>query len=757
MLLSPIFLALGAVATSVLNAGGRFAAAAIAPIVYNLAIIGGGAPPGPVDGRRRASRSASSRARSATCSSSCRPLRAPRLPLRAARSTPADREARKALTLMAPRAIGLGATQITFVVVTALASTARRRGGHRLQRRVHAAPDPDRGHRRAAWRRRAARRCRARPRSGDETDVRRAADPGPAAARLRDGPDRGARRGRSAHEVVDLLFDYGQFDGADLDADRGDAAGLPRRPRGARADRRAGPGVLRPPGHAHPGPRRGRRRRHQHDPRGRPRRAARAPGIALAIAVAAWLEAIALLVDPAPPASPRFELGGLAAWSGCALGGRHGRRGGARRSARAGAARACARAPTRASSSLVVEIAVVGAVVRRSSTPASRSSCGSRNCRLSSGSWSTCSAARAGRDGDPADRPDRPGTRSSRRATPARTSSSRLGRRQGRQRLARPPDRRRRRRTAPIGAQILVRRPRPDAVGLRLRAARPGGRGLDGRRRSRPSPTTVRDGLRGRAGRVSHLRIDPEIELDGPLDPDGALRARPARRRLAARAADPAGLDPGHRPARRRGRALGRPAQEVAPVRQQGPGRRGRRRRRRGRPARRVLPDLPRDRGPGRVPDPDRGRVPRRLGGLPPGRPGPAAVRPDRRRRAPGDAVPRPQRAAGRRAVRRHDRGRRRDRGPTTCSSGRPSAPRASRAPRATTCGASRPAGSPTSRPASVAGRSATSGPGTSCSIRSGGAAYEVAQRGPGLVGAPAPRRSAATGAPPPAAPRAAE
>ena len=40
MLLSPIFLAMGAVATSVLNAGGRFSAAAIAPIVYNLAIIG---------------------------------------------------------------------------------------------------------------------------------------------------------------------------------------------------------------------------------------------------------------------------------------------------------------------------------------------------------------------------------------------------------------------------------------------------------------------------------------------------------------------------------------------------------------------------------------------------------------------------------------------------------------------------------------------------------------------------------------------
>ena len=40
MLLSPIFLALGAVATSVLNSSGRFAAAAVAPIVYNLAIIG---------------------------------------------------------------------------------------------------------------------------------------------------------------------------------------------------------------------------------------------------------------------------------------------------------------------------------------------------------------------------------------------------------------------------------------------------------------------------------------------------------------------------------------------------------------------------------------------------------------------------------------------------------------------------------------------------------------------------------------------
>ena len=41
MILSPIFLALGSLVTSVLNAQGRFAASAIAPIVYNLAIIGG--------------------------------------------------------------------------------------------------------------------------------------------------------------------------------------------------------------------------------------------------------------------------------------------------------------------------------------------------------------------------------------------------------------------------------------------------------------------------------------------------------------------------------------------------------------------------------------------------------------------------------------------------------------------------------------------------------------------------------------------
>jgi lipid II:glycine glycyltransferase (peptidoglycan interpeptide bridge formation enzyme) len=74
-----------------------------------------------------------------------------------------------------------------------------------------------------------------------------------------------------------------------------------------------------------------------------------------------------------------------------------------------------------------------------------------------------------------------------------------------------------------IGAQILVRRPRPMpwafAYAPRGPVAQPW------------TPETIAsftESVRGRlpalAGRVSHLRIDPEVELDGSLDPDGALR-----------------------------------------------------------------------------------------------------------------------------------------------------------------------------------------------------------------------------------------
>jgi putative peptidoglycan lipid II flippase len=121
MLLSPIFLALGAVATSVLNAADRFAAAAVAPIVYNLAIIGAAfilVPSMGVEGLAVG-----------VVAGSVGHLLVQLGPLRALGFTYrpivdlADSAARKTLGLMAPRAIGLGATQITFVVVTALATT----------------------------------------------------------------------------------------------------------------------------------------------------------------------------------------------------------------------------------------------------------------------------------------------------------------------------------------------------------------------------------------------------------------------------------------------------------------------------------------------------------------------------------------------------------------------------------------------------------------------------------------------------------
>jgi lipid II:glycine glycyltransferase (peptidoglycan interpeptide bridge formation enzyme) len=74
-----------------------------------------------------------------------------------------------------------------------------------------------------------------------------------------------------------------------------------------------------------------------------------------------------------------------------------------------------------------------------------------------------------------------------------------------------------------VGAQVLVRRPRPMPWGFAY-APRgpvaadwtPANLGLVTR--------TVREALLAGAGRMSHLRIDPEIEADGPLDPDGALR-----------------------------------------------------------------------------------------------------------------------------------------------------------------------------------------------------------------------------------------
>jgi putative peptidoglycan lipid II flippase len=120
MLVAPILLALGAAATSTLNAQGRFAAAAAAPIVYNLAIIAAAIVLGPLIG-------VTGLAIGTVLGSAGHLLvQVPRLRGIGFRWSAAadlrDPEARRAFLLMAPRAVGLGATQIIFIVMTSLAS-----------------------------------------------------------------------------------------------------------------------------------------------------------------------------------------------------------------------------------------------------------------------------------------------------------------------------------------------------------------------------------------------------------------------------------------------------------------------------------------------------------------------------------------------------------------------------------------------------------------------------------------------------------
>ncbi len=120
MLGSPILLALGAIATSALNADRRFAASAVAPIVYNLAIIGAavflsdgmgvtGLALGVVAG-----------------SLGLLLVQLPPLWRAGFRFTPkvdlSDDQARRLLVLMGPRVLGLSASQVTMVVMTSLAT-----------------------------------------------------------------------------------------------------------------------------------------------------------------------------------------------------------------------------------------------------------------------------------------------------------------------------------------------------------------------------------------------------------------------------------------------------------------------------------------------------------------------------------------------------------------------------------------------------------------------------------------------------------
>ena len=120
MLAAPILLALGAVATSALNANRRFAASALAPVVYNLAIILGALLfSGPLGVTGLAIGVVVGAAGHLF-------VQLPTLFRIGYRYVPridlSDQKAREALLLMGPRIVGLGATQISFAVMTSLAS-----------------------------------------------------------------------------------------------------------------------------------------------------------------------------------------------------------------------------------------------------------------------------------------------------------------------------------------------------------------------------------------------------------------------------------------------------------------------------------------------------------------------------------------------------------------------------------------------------------------------------------------------------------
>ncbi len=74
-----------------------------------------------------------------------------------------------------------------------------------------------------------------------------------------------------------------------------------------------------------------------------------------------------------------------------------------------------------------------------------------------------------------------------------------------------------------MAAQILVRRPRPMPWGFAYAPRGPVAATWDADTVGTFTEAVRRD-LRTSAGRISHLRIDPEIEVDGPSDPDGSIR-----------------------------------------------------------------------------------------------------------------------------------------------------------------------------------------------------------------------------------------
>jgi len=120
MLLSPMFLGVSSVATAALNGTHRFGASALAPVVYDLAIIGAAVLLAPSLGIASLAIGVVAGALGHLL------VQVPALARIGFRYVPridlGDPQARRALILMGPRIIGLGVTQITFVVMTALAS-----------------------------------------------------------------------------------------------------------------------------------------------------------------------------------------------------------------------------------------------------------------------------------------------------------------------------------------------------------------------------------------------------------------------------------------------------------------------------------------------------------------------------------------------------------------------------------------------------------------------------------------------------------
>ncbi len=120
MLLSPLFLAAGAIATTVLNAAGRFTEGAVAPLAYNSAIILGALLLVPQMG-------VAGLAVGVVLGSIGNVLvQIPGLLKARAQLRPMvdlkDSQTRRAITLLGPRALGLGATQLIFLAVTYMAS-----------------------------------------------------------------------------------------------------------------------------------------------------------------------------------------------------------------------------------------------------------------------------------------------------------------------------------------------------------------------------------------------------------------------------------------------------------------------------------------------------------------------------------------------------------------------------------------------------------------------------------------------------------